>query len=133
MDANLFRFSQITFLHKQKLNCELNNRTFMVSVFNGSGPRKYEKISKSHFNPYAALFSSEDRPSIVLSDIGLIVALSVLCYFINLFNFSVVLRLYIVPYLVMNGFLVLITLLHHTDIYVPHFRSGEWSWLRGWL
>ncbi len=69
----------------------------------------------------------------MLSDVGFISALAAIGYFVQTYNFSIVLRLYIVPYLVMNAFLVLITLLHHTDTYVPHFRSGEWSWLRGSL
>lgn len=102
-------------------------------MFNGSGPRKYDNGAKSHFNPYAALFSPSERKSIVLSDIGFILALAIIGYFSHMFSFAIVLRLYLVPYLVMNGFLVLITLLHHTDIYVPHFRSGEWTWLRGSL
>ncbi|KAJ6640626.1 Delta(12)-acyl-lipid-desaturase [Pseudolycoriella hygida] len=102
-------------------------------VFNGSGPRKYDNGSKSHFNPRADFFSPEDRPNIILSDIGFLLALTAIGYFISVFSFPVVLRLYILPYLVMNGFLVLITLLHHTDTYVPHFRKGEWTWLRGSL
>lgn len=105
----------------------------MLLVFNGSGPRKYRNSPKSHFNPNAALFSHKERSSVVLSDIGVILALAAIGYFCYTLNFAVVFRLYIVPYLVMNAFLVVITLLHHTDTYVPHFRSGEWSWLRGSL
>ena len=37
------------------------------------------------------------------------------------------------PYLIVNMFLVLITYLQHTDDYVPHYRAGEWSFLRGAL
>ena len=33
----------------------------------------------------------------------------------------------------MNAHLVLITYLHHTDVYIPHFRNNEWNWLRGAL
>lgn len=100
---------------------------------NGSGPKKYRNGPKCHFNPNAAFFSTKQRSSIVLTDIVFVLALMVIGYFIHTFNFSIVLRIYIVPYLIMNGFLVLITLLHHTDTYVPHFRDGEWTWLRGSL
>lgn len=111
-------------------------RTCFLSVnigLNGSGPRKYQNRPKCHFNPNAAFFSPNERSSVVLSDIGVVMAWMAIGYFAHTFTFPVVLRLYIAPYLVMNAFLVLITLLHHTDTYVPHFRSGEWSWLRGSL
>lgn len=100
---------------------------------NAWGPKKYQNGPKCHFNPKAAFFLPKERPSIVLSDVGFIFALAVIGCFIYAFTFPIVLRLYIVPYLVMNGFLVLITYLHHTDTFVPHFREGEWSWLRGSL
>ena len=59
---------------------------------------------------------------------------------------------YLVPYMVVNYHLVLITFLQHTDVYMPHFRNKvrgclwaclmnkaltccvqEWTWLRGAL
>lgn len=42
-------------------------------------------------------------------------------------------KVYIVPYLWVNFWLVLITFLQHTDIRVPHYSSREWTWLRGAL
>lgn len=100
---------------------------------NAWGPKKYQNGPKCHFNPKAAFFLPKERSSIVLSDVGFMFALAVIGYFIAIFNFPIVLRVYIVPYLVMNAFLVVITYLHHTDTFVPHFREGEWSWLRGSL
>jgi omega-6 fatty acid desaturase / acyl-lipid omega-6 desaturase (Delta-12 desaturase) len=40
---------------------------------------------------------------------------------------------YLVPYMIVNKNLVLITYLQHTDVYMPHFRGEEWNWLRGAL
>ena len=40
---------------------------------------------------------------------------------------------YFIPYLVVNYYLVIITYLQHTDVYMPHFRGKEWNWLRGAL
>jgi omega-6 fatty acid desaturase / acyl-lipid omega-6 desaturase (Delta-12 desaturase) len=40
---------------------------------------------------------------------------------------------YLIPYMVVNYHLVLITFLQHTDVYMPHFRGKEWNWLRGAL
>jgi omega-6 fatty acid desaturase / acyl-lipid omega-6 desaturase (Delta-12 desaturase) len=38
---------------------------------------------------------------------------------------------YLIPYMIANYHLVLITYLQHTDVFMPHFRGAEWSWLRG--
>lgn len=48
-------------------------------------------------------------------------------------GFVNVLMYYLVPYMVVNYHLVLITYLQHTDVYMPHFRGAEWNWLRGAL
>ncbi|KAG5569064.1 hypothetical protein H5410_058830, partial [Solanum commersonii] len=42
--------------------------------------------------------------------------------------------IYGVPFLIVNGFIVLITLLHHTHASSPHYYdSSEWDYLRGAL
>ncbi|KAJ6643919.1 Omega-6 fatty acid desaturase, endoplasmic reticulum isozyme 2 [Pseudolycoriella hygida] len=97
------------------------------------GPKKYKNKPKCHFNPKAAFFLPKERQSIVLSDVGFVATVVIIGYFICTCGFPIVLRLYIVPYAVMNAYLLIVTYLHHTDIYVPHFREGEWSWLRGTL
>ena len=40
---------------------------------------------------------------------------------------------YLVPYFITNYYLVIITFLQHTDVFMPHFRGKEWNWLRGAL
>ena len=44
-----------------------------------------------------------------------------------------VFKLFVMPYLVVNFWLLLYTKLHHTDTQLPHFSGKEWSWLRGAL
>lgn len=101
--------------------------------FNAWGPKKYRSGAKSHFNPYASFFLPKERLSIVLSDVGFSAAVLTLGYFIYTYGFSMVFKYYLVPYVVTNAFLVLITFLQHTDTYIPHYREGEWTWLRGAL
>jgi omega-6 fatty acid desaturase (delta-12 desaturase) len=101
--------------------------------FNGWGPKKYRNGPKSHFNPYATFFLPKERLSIVLSDITFAAAVSILGYFVYTYGFGLVFKLYLAPYVVTNAYLVLITFLQHTDTYIPHFREGEWTWLRGSL
>ncbi len=93
--------------------------------FNAWGPKKYRSGAKSHFNPYATFFLPKERMSIYLSDVGFALATLTLTYFIYNYGFALVFKLYLVPYVVTNGFLVLITFLQHTDTYIPHFREGK--------
>jgi fatty acid desaturase len=32
-----------------------------------------------------------------------------------------------------NHWIVMLTFLHHSDLTIPHYRAGEWNWLRGAL
>lgn len=100
---------------------------------NAWGPKKYRDQPKCHFNPNAAFFLPKERPLIVLSDVCFLLTIAAIAHCINAYGFAIVLRLHIIPYVIMNAYLVTITYLHHTDVYVPHFREGEWTWLRGSL
>ena len=42
-------------------------------------------------------------------------------------------QVYIAPYLIVNMWLVMITLLQHTHPSLPHYNDQEWEWLRGAL
>ena len=42
-------------------------------------------------------------------------------------------QVYIIPYLIVNNWLVMITLLQHTHPKLPHYNDKEWDWLRGAL
>ena len=46
-------------------------------------------------------------------------------------GFASVAAFYLIPYMIANYHLVLITYLQHTDVFMPHFRGTEWTWLRG--
>lgn len=100
-------------------------------LFNMAGPKKNSGYPKSHFNPNASFFSPEERLSIVISDIGIFFAVVALIHVIDTYGFLLVLKLHLMPYLGLNTWLVLITYLHHTHPFVPHYREGEWTWLRG--
>lgn len=101
--------------------------------FNSTGPSKYRGFHKSHFNPWAKMFEERDRMDVVISDIGFFVALGGIVYAVNVFGFATVAKFYIAPYMITNAYLVLITFLQHTDVFMPHFRGSEWDWFRGAL
>jgi omega-6 fatty acid desaturase (delta-12 desaturase) len=103
-------------------------------ILNSSGPAKYAKAAhKSHFHPFAALFRDSQRLWIAVSDVGFFAMIAALVWASRVWGFGNVFFYYGVPYLVVNAHLVLITFLQHTDTYVPHYREGEFTWLRGAL
>mmetsp|Transcript_53877 Transcript_53877/g.78686 ORF Transcript_53877/g.78686 Transcript_53877/m.78686 type:complete len:424 (+) Transcript_53877:131-1402(+) len=101
--------------------------------FNFTGPAKYRGKSNSHFNPNSALFDDKDKMDIVVSVVGFLLAVGTLGYLGNAYGWLALSKYYGVPYMIVNLYLVLITYLQHTDVYIPHFKGEEWSWLRGAL
>ncbi|CAN1133645.1 Delta(12)-fatty-acid desaturase FAD2 [Linum perenne] len=99
--------------------------------FNLSG-RKYEKFA-SHFHPQSPIYSDRERFEVFLSDAGLLVVCFALYKLAVARGLGWVACLYGVPLLVVNGFFITITYLHHTHISVPRYDSSEWDWLRGAL
>jgi len=70
---------------------------------------------------------------VVQSDVAFLAALGVLGYCVYAFGFAAVACYYIIPYLIVNHNLVAITYLQHTDTYVPHYREGAFTSMRGKL
>ncbi len=90
----------------------------------------------SHFWPAkpfsTALFPGQWRAKAWISTLGVVSALAILCWWAFMAGSIVpVLALYVGPYFVVNGWLVLYTWLQHTDVEVPHFADDEWSWVQG--
>jgi len=102
-------------------------------VFNATGPSKYRGQNANHFSPTAVFFKENEYWLIVQTDIAFCMAVALLVYCIFIFGFGNVAFFYLMPYLVTNYHLVLITYLQHTDVFMPHFRGKEWTWLRGAL
>ena len=97
-----------------------------------AGSRKYEGRHADHFWPWSPVFrSGRERALVALSDAGLVATAAVLYRAAAASSWAWVGRAYFAPYLVVNGFLVLITLLQHTHPALPHFAGEEWEWLRG--
>eukprot|EP00162_Nutomonas_longa_P004254 comp15016_c0_seq1/m.22283 comp15016_c0_seq1/g.22283 ORF comp15016_c0_seq1/g.22283 comp15016_c0_seq1/m.22283 type:complete len:375 (-) comp15016_c0_seq1:72-1196(-) len=102
-------------------------------IANVTGPKKYRGKNNSHFSPDSVLFKEKDRADIQISVVffGIMVA----CIIGFIFNHGIKFwaQIYLVPLLIVNGWLVTITYLQHTDTYLPHYRGREWNWLRGAL
>lgn len=102
-------------------------------IFNATGPAKYRGKDASHLSPTAAFVEKKDYWLVVQSDIALFIAFGALVYAIHTFGFQTVCAYYLIPEMIVNLHLVLITYLQHTDVFMPHFRNKEWNWLRGAL
>jgi len=100
-------------------------------MFNISG-RKYDRHA-CHFDPYSPIYSNRERAQIYLSDVGVLAAGFGLYKLAAAKGLAWVLCIYGVPLLIVNGFLILITWLHHTHPALAHYDSSEWDWFRGAL
>ncbi|KAF5382612.1 hypothetical protein D9615_002968 [Tricholomella constricta] len=101
-------------------------------ILNASGQRRYPK-GTNHFRPSAAMFKPHHFSQIIISDLGIILWAAAVGYSIYEYGFANVFRLYLVPYLWVNHWLVLITFLQHTDPLLPHYRAPEFTFPRGAL
>lgn len=119
----------------------LSSRRPAYLAANVAGPAKYIGKPNSHFSPTSALFTADEesvkpavrRWEIVVSDIGFFGALALIAGASVHFGVAAVCAYYVLPYIVVNANLVLITYLQHTDEYVPHYREKQFTWLRGAL
>nr|WQH19959.1 delta12 fatty acid desaturase [Bemisia tabaci] len=100
-------------------------------AFNVTG-RSYERFA-NHFDPGSPIYPEKKRLQIIVSDLGMLATLWILYQASVAGGFCWVFCIYVVPLLVVNGFLVAITYLQHTHPGLPHYDSSEWDWLRGAL
>jgi omega-6 fatty acid desaturase (delta-12 desaturase) len=89
-------------------------------VFNATGPAKYRGKNANHFSPSAVFFKAEEYWLIVQTDIMFISAVALLGYAMTVFGFQTVAFFYLLPYMITNLHLVLITYLQHTGIPTLH-------------
>ncbi|KAK7035390.1 hypothetical protein VNI00_011921 [Paramarasmius palmivorus] len=103
---------------------------FFFLVFNRRGSPQHPP-GTNHFNPMSALFKPRERSRIIASDIGLVVMLVLLCIWITKVGFDVFIKMYLIPWMMTNHWIVMLTYLHHSDPTIPYYRRNEWTFLRG--
>ena len=97
------------------------------------GPDKHKNVPNSHFDANSALFASRERGDVRESVMWWLAAAGAIVASAIVWGPIPVLAYYIVPYMLCNAYLISITLLQHTDTYVPHWHRGEFTFLRGAL
>ncbi|KAI0320401.1 delta-12 fatty acid desaturase [Amylostereum chailletii] len=99
---------------------------------NTLGSRMYP-AGTNHFSPNSPLFKPEQRRGVVLSNIGLSIMACLLHHYARAVGPAHFALIYLVPYLLANHWIVMLTFLHHSDPTIPHYRTPQWSFLRGAL
>ncbi|KAJ9083863.1 hypothetical protein DSO57_1030317 [Entomophthora muscae] len=100
-------------------------------IMHAGGP-SYGKYT-SHFHPTSPIFRPNQGNLILESDAALLVAIAIIGQCIRVYSFETVGKYYLMPYLFNNAWLVMITYLQHTDVYVPHYEKSTWNYVRGAL
>lgn len=103
--------------------------TYLIAHVTG---RKYGSRT-NHFEPNSPIFAPSEYWMIVLSDVALVAWGALLCYLASANGVAWLFKVYVVPYLWVNFWLVLYTHLQHTDPKLPHYRKEQWTWLKGAL
>jgi omega-6 fatty acid desaturase (delta-12 desaturase) len=101
-------------------------------LVNASGQNRYPK-GTNHFNTSAPMFSPHHHAQVLISTLGIAFWLTGVFTWVYYKGFWEVFKLYLVPYLWINHWLVLITFLQHTDPLRPHYRAREFTFPRGAL
>lgn len=91
----------------------------------------YKQFFASHFNPVAPIFDKSNFWFIVMSDIGILLQLSLLYVWAQNFGWFHLFVHWVVPYLLVNHWVVFITYLQHTDMTVPRYTQSQWTFARG--
>jgi fatty acid desaturase len=116
-------------------------------LWNVSGQRTYPK-GTNHFNrellsglflssvlilypASSVIFKPNERNAVLISNAGILSMIFLTSYSIARFGFGPVLKLYLIPWLLVTHWFIMITYLHHTSSYLPHYREGEWTYERG--
>lgn len=101
----------------------------MYLAFNSSG-RFYDRFA-SHYDPNSPMFSQKERLQVQISNAGVVTIWYLLYKLTVVKGITWVIGMYLLPLMVMNAFVVLISSLQHTHPSLPYYDSSEWDWLRG--
>ncbi|MQM18716.1 hypothetical protein Taro_051710 [Colocasia esculenta] len=94
--------------------------------------RHYDRFA-SHYDPNGPIYNDRERTQVLISDVGVVAMVALLCKLSFTYTLGCVVRLYVLPWMVANAFIVVTSFLQHTHPDLPHYDSSEWEWLKGAL
>lgn len=104
---------------------------YLVSNITGQPLTEVSMWKKNHFNPSSMLFDKKSFYHILLSDFGVLLQCFVLYNWYKAFGGFNLLINWVVPYFLVNHWLVFITYLQHSDPELPHYEASQWNFTRG--
>ncbi|CAA6675521.1 unnamed protein product [Spirodela intermedia] len=93
--------------------------------------RFYDRFA-SHYDPYG-IYNDRERTQVIISDLGVLATVALLLKLCAAYSPAAVVGLYVLPWMVANGFIVVTSYLQHTHPSLPHYDSSEWEWFKGAL
>ncbi|KAF8588440.1 hypothetical protein K439DRAFT_1335132 [Ramaria rubella] len=87
----------------------------------------------NHFNPRSSLFNRNHWHLILISDLGLSFMIGLLTIWAQHHGLAAFVKYYFIPYILANHWVVILTFLQHSDPTIPHYRKGQWNFVRGAL
>ncbi|KAI0261109.1 delta-12 fatty acid desaturase [Gloeopeniophorella convolvens] len=102
----------------------------MYMLRNAAGQPRYP-AGTSHFDPRSPFFAPHHFWKVIVSDLGVFLWLAALGASVAHWGLAEVFRVYLVPYVWVNHWIVLITFLQHTDPVIPHWRAESHTFVRG--
>jgi omega-6 fatty acid desaturase (delta-12 desaturase) len=108
---------------------------FLYMFFNSSG-RRYEKTSifpVNHFMPSSPIFKKNEATLVAISTGAMIAWIICLYRIVQVSSLATVTAHFFFPYLIVQFWLIAITLLQHTHTALPRYSSASWDYVRGAL
>ncbi|CAF1337518.1 unnamed protein product [Rotaria magnacalcarata] len=93
----------------------------------------YSPRSINHFNPFEALFYNKNSVGVCLSLVSYIGMCYLMYAYAISFGFINLLTYHLIPVFIFACYMVIITMLHHTEIDVPWYADSEWNNVKGQL
>lgn len=82
---------------------------------------------------FAVIFRPDHRFQIIVSDLLVMLSAYVTSLSTQHWGLGMVIKVYGVPCLLVSHWVSMIVFLQHTDVKLPHYRSGTWTYTRGAL
>ena len=105
---------------------DANNNPFVVSFYTSI-------FDFSHYNPTSVIFPTNKYNYVVISDIFILMQLFAVFSMDYNYGFGTSFIWYWCPLVVTNSWLVVYTVLQHTNKKIPHYGSDTFTWLKGAL
>ena len=95
--------------------------------------RSPDREGGSHFLPNSSLFRPSEKWDVLTSTAAILGMVGFLGWLTYTCGWLVLVKYYVVPYVVFVIWLDLVTFLHHTESDIPWYRGDDWHFLKGAL